>query len=110
MAPTLCVVGLGLIGGSVGLAARERGAASRVTGFDVDPAARAVAEERGCVDAAFERLADAVEGADLVLVCAPVAQLGSAVAEVQAAAPGATVSDVGSTKAGVVASAPDRSR
>src|SRR5689334_10128233 len=98
------------MGGSVGLAARERGAAERVTGYDVDPGARAVAEQRGCVDAAFADLRDAVNGADLVVVCAPVAQLGAAIADALAAAPGATVSDVGSTKAGVVASATDRAR
>src|SRR4051812_28605078 len=98
------------MGGSLGLAARERGAAGRVTGFDVDPGARTVAEQRGCVEAAFEDLADAVDGADLIVVCAPVAQLAPVVADVLAAAPAATVSDVGSTKAGVVGSAPDRSR
>jgi len=110
VAPTLCVVGLGLMGGSVGLAARERGAAERVTGYDVDPGARAVAVQRGCVDAAFADLREAVNGADLVVVCAPVAQLGAAIADALSAAPGATVSDVGSTKAGVVASATDRTR
>jgi prephenate dehydrogenase len=110
MAPRLCVVGLGLMGGSVGLAARERGAADSVTGFDVDPAARAVAQERGCVQTAHDDLAAAVDGADLVLVCAPVAQLGSVVAEVLAAAPRATVSDVGSTKAGLVGAVPAAER
>src|SRR3954471_14758063 len=110
MAPRLCVVGLGLMGGSVGLAARERGAAAAVSGFAVDPAARHAAEQRGCVEAAHDDLAAALEGADLVLVCAPVAQLASAVAGVVAAAPTATVSDVGSTRAGLLAAVPAAER
>lgn len=107
----LAVVGLGLMGGSLGLAARERAGAD-VTGFDPDPAARAAAIERGCVSVATDDLVEAVTGADLVCVCAPIGELASAVAEALAAAPEATVTDIGSTKSAVVASVSgaDRSR
>ena len=107
----LAVVGLGLMGGSLGLAARERVAAD-VAGFDPDPAARAAAVERGCVTTAHDDLASALAGADLVCVCAPTAELPQAIAEALAAAPEATVTDIGSTKSAVVASIaePDRGR
>jgi prephenate dehydrogenase len=111
MSLRLAVVGLGLMGGSIGLAARER-AGAEVTGFDPDPAAREAALERGCVTAAYADLAEAVADAELVCVCAPIAELPTAIAEALAAAPGATVTDIGSTKSAVVASVvgPDRAR
>jgi prephenate dehydrogenase len=106
----VAVVGLGLMGGSLGLALRER-AGMRVAGYDPDPAARAVALERGCVERAAEDLQSACEGAGLVVVCAPVAALPAAIAAVLEAAPGdATVTDVGSTKANVVAAVPAHQR
>ena len=57
-------------------------------------------------------LREAVAGADLVCVCAPIGELPAAIAEVLGAAPGATVTDIGSTKSAVVASVPpdDRAR
>jgi prephenate dehydrogenase len=99
----LAVVGLGLMGGSLGLAARER-AAAEVSGFDPDPAARAAALERGCVASAHDDLAEAVAGAELVCVCAPIAELPAAITAALAAAPEATVTDIGSTKGAIVAS------
>jgi prephenate dehydrogenase len=99
---TLAVVGTGLIGTSAALAAREAGV-GRVQGWDPDPEALAVAQERGAVTVA-KTLAAALEGADLALVAAPVAELPALVREVLAAAPeGCVVTDVGSTKGAVVA-------
>ncbi len=99
----LTIVGTGLIGASLGLAARARGV--RVTGWDTDPAALAVAAGRGAVMAAGS-LVEAVEGAELVAVAAPIASLPAEVAAVLAATgEQTTVTDVGSTKAGVVAAA-----
>jgi len=96
----LAVVGTGLIGASVGLAAREAGV-GEVRGWDVDPDALAAAGERGAVEPASS-LAAAVEGAELAVVAAPVAALPDGVGEVLAAS-GAqtTVTDVGSTKSAV---------
>ena len=83
----LAVVGLGLMGGSLGLAARER-AGAEVAGYDPDPAAREAAVERGCVTTVHRDLREAVAGADLVCVCAPIGELPAAIAEVLGAAPG----------------------
>ena len=99
----IAVIGTGLIGASVGLAARKRG--HTVVGHDPDEAALAVAVERGAVDEATS-LAGALEGTDLAVVAAPVAQLISTVEAVLAAsADGCSVTDVGSTKARVAAAA-----
>jgi prephenate dehydrogenase len=107
----LAVVGLGLMGGSLGLAARER-AGAVVSGYDPDPAACAAALERGCLTTAFDTLAAAVADAELVCVCAPIGELPAVIASVLAAAPQATVTDIGSTKSAIVASisAGDRAR
>ena len=101
----IALVGTGLIGASVGLAAKRAGA-ERVTGYDPDAGALATAAERGAVDEPAASLAEALEAVELVVVAAPVAQLAGQVAAVLAAAPDpATVTDVGSTKAAVCAAA-----
>ncbi|HEX8122156.1 MAG TPA: prephenate dehydrogenase/arogenate dehydrogenase family protein [Solirubrobacteraceae bacterium] len=97
----VAVVGVGLIGGSIGIAARERLGAS-VAGWDPDPGALSAARERGAIDAAAPSLAAAVEGAEAAFVAAPVGALPGVVREVLAAAPSScVVSDVGSTKRAV---------
>jgi prephenate dehydrogenase len=102
----LAIVGTGLIGASVGLAARATGIED-VRGWDVDPDALGVAAERGAVRAAAS-LEEAVADADLAIVAAPVAAVPAQVASVLAAS-GAetTVSDVGSTKGPVTQSVTD---
>ena len=102
----LAIVGTGLIGASVGLAAREAGIAN-VRGWDIDSEALGIAGERGAVDAGTS-LADAVEGAELVIVAAPVAALPAQVAAVlDATSDGTTVTDVGSTKTPVTRAVSD---
>jgi prephenate dehydrogenase len=102
----LAIVGTGLIGASVGLAARDAGV-GEVRGWDVDPEALAAAGERGAVDAAGS-LGDAVSDASLVVVAAPVAALPAQVAAVLAAtSDGTIVTDVGSTKAPVTRAVSD---
>src|SRR3954462_3101616 len=98
----IAVIGTGLMGASVALAARLRG--DETVGWDIDPSALAVAVERGAVEAA-PTLEDAARDVDLVVVAAPIAQLPAQVAAVLAVAGDATVTDVGSTKASVVAAA-----
>lgn len=99
---TLTVVGVGLIGGSVGLAAR-RGGATHVVGVDRKPAALRCALDRGLVDEAVTDLADAVSHADLVLFCTPVDVLGSQVlAAARVCRPGTVLTDAGSTKDAIV--------
>jgi prephenate dehydrogenase len=100
----VAIVGTGLIGASVGLAAKHRGAT--VVGFDEDRAVAKVAAERGAVDEAAPTLAEALGGADLAVVAVPVSQLAGRVrAVLEASGDGSTVTDVGSTKAAVCAAA-----
>jgi cyclohexadieny/prephenate dehydrogenase len=94
----LAVVGLGLLGGSVALAARRRGVAERVVATGRRPAALAEARRRGLVDETAP-LAEAVRGADLVLLATPVAAMEGILREAAPhLAPGALVTDVGSVK------------
>jgi prephenate dehydrogenase len=102
------VIGLGLIGGSVALAARER-LGAHVTGFDASPEARERALARGAVDAIAPDVAGAVADADVVWVATPVGALPAAVAASLDAAGSATVvTDVGSTKRRIVAAVEDQ--
>ena len=105
----LAVIGTGLIGASAALAARRAGVAD-VRGWDPDDAHLATAVERGAVEAAHG-LAEAVAGAEFVLVAAPVGELAAVVRDVLERAPaGCTVTDVGSTKGPVCAAAGDDPR
>jgi prephenate dehydrogenase len=103
----LAIVGVGLIGGSLGLAARER-LGAEVHGHDASPDALAAALERGAIDAACASVPEAVAGADAAFVAVPVGALPQAVgAALAAASPDCVVTDVGSTKRAVVASQAD---
>lgn len=94
------IVGVGLIGGSLGLAARRSGEFT-VRGFS--PRVK-LALEAGLVDEAFDDLGEALDGAEIAVVAVPAAIADQTLAEVLAAAPeGCAVTDVGSTKSGVVA-------
>jgi prephenate dehydrogenase len=100
--PVVAVVGVGLIGGSIGLAARRAGSAVR--GWDPADGVLATALELDAVSTACGSLAEAVAGADVAFVAAPVGALPGVVGEVLAAAgEECVVSDVGSTKRSVVA-------
>jgi prephenate dehydrogenase len=102
----LAIVGTGLIGASVGLAARAAGV-DEVRGWDIDPDALAVAAEREAVVPAAS-LEEAVGDAELAVVAAPVAALPAEVASVLAASGnGTTVTDVGSTKGAVARAVTD---
>jgi prephenate dehydrogenase len=105
----LALVGTGLIGASVGLAAKRVGV-SEVVGWDADEGSLAVAAERGAVDSAAGSLAQAVEGADLALVATPVASLRETIHAALGAGSRPTVSDVGSTKSGVCGSVVEPAR
>ena len=98
----IAILGVGLIGGSIGLAARQR-LDAEVVGFDHDPATLAKALDLGALNRAAETILEATEGADAVFCAAPVAALprlvGGAIA---ASGPEAIVTDVGSTKRGLV--------
>ena len=103
MLRNVTVVGTGLIGASAALAAKRAGA--EVRGWDPDPEILRVAHEREAVAPAAS-LAEAVAGADLVLVAAPVAELPHVIREILALADErCVVTDVGSTKGAVCAAA-----
>jgi prephenate dehydrogenase len=98
----IAIVGVGLIGGSIGLAARERLGAS-VSGWSRSRSTLDRAVELGALNRAGDSLADAVGDAEAVFVCAPVGVLPEVVADVLAAAPAdCVVTDAGSTKRSVV--------
>jgi prephenate dehydrogenase len=104
----LAIIGLGLIGSSVGLACRARGLVTEIRGADVAPDHRTHAVALGVVDLAFADPAAAVEGADMVLLAVPVGAMAPTLERIiPHLAPGAVVTDVGSVK-GVVAAAMDR--
>lgn len=99
---TLAIVGVGLIGGSVALAARRRGVVGRIVGIDRDAETLARALQDGMIDDAHANLT-AVAAADLVLFCTPVDGIAAQVVEASAhCRPGALLSDVGSTKAAIL--------
>jgi prephenate dehydrogenase len=103
----ITVVGVGLIGGSIALAARERLTAT-VCGYDTRPGALRTAIERGALDETAESVTAAVRDADAVFVAVPVGSLAATVAEVLVAAPvDCVVTDVGSTKRAIVAASDD---
>ncbi|GGC05933.1 cyclohexadienyl dehydrogenase [Novosphingobium endophyticum] len=101
---TVAIIGLGLQGGSIGLAVQEFLPGTRTTGYDLDPATRTRAAERGLVHQVCGTAAEAVSQADLVIFCVPPGVMGEAAAEVRGAIPsGALVSDVGSCKQSIAA-------
>ncbi len=98
----VAVLGVGLIGGSIGLATRAR-AGAHVIGWDADPSAGSRARAQGAIDEDAARIADAVAEADVIFVAVPVGSLVPTVqAALDAAGPDAVVTDVGSTKRAVV--------
>ncbi len=100
----IAVLGVGLIGGSIGLAARRR-LGAEVSGFDPDGGVAGQALELGAISSSAPTLAEAVEGAELVFCAAPVGVLPGLVAEaLEATGEGVAVTDVGSTKRELVAS------
>jgi len=102
----IVVFGVGLIGGSFALALKKAGAVAHVVGVGRSEASLSRAKELGIIDEASTSVADAVQGADLILLAAPVAQTGAILASIEPhLQPGTVVTDAGSTKADVVAAA-----
>jgi cyclohexadieny/prephenate dehydrogenase len=98
----LVIVGVGLIGGSIGFAVRRNGG-MRVLGLDDDAAALLRAKENGIVDEVCTDLGAAAFAADLMLFCTPVDRIADKVlAAAPACRPGTVLSDVGSTKVGIL--------
>ncbi len=99
----VAIIGLGLLGGSIGLAVAQDLPGTVTAGYDADPAVRRRAAERGLASTICDSAADAVADADLVILCVPVGAMGTAAAEIAATLkPGCVVSDVGSSKQSVL--------
>ena len=99
----IALIGFGLIGGSIARAARAQGLAGEIVTTARSAKTRARVEELGIVDRVVETNAEAVEDADLVILCIPVGACGPVAQEIAAhLKPGAIVSDVGSVKGAVV--------
>lgn len=99
----LALIGLGLIGSSIAWAAKKQGVAREVVGSARSEKTRARALELGFLDQAYETAAEAVQGADLVIICVPVQTSGTVAEEIGPhLAESAIVTDVGSVKQSVI--------
>ena len=99
----VAIVGLGLIGGSLGLALRKAGIAQYVAGYDLGRGVSEQARRAGVIDEAYDALADAVRGAEVVVLATPVGAMHALLTQIAPALmPGCVVTDVASTKAQVM--------
>jgi len=99
----ITIVGVGLLGGSLGLAIRRRKLARETAGYARRAATIAENEKVGALDYVLTDLLAAVSDADLVILCSPIAQMQPLVKQfLPALKRGAIVTDVGSVKTGVV--------
>jgi prephenate dehydrogenase len=98
------IIGLGLMGGSLGMAMRASGTAATVSGYDPEDSATAAAVAAGAVDEAAASVTACVTNADLVVLATPVLAMRQLLAEMAPMLdPGGLVTDLGSTKAQVMA-------
>lgn len=103
MFDTVCIVGVGLIGGSFGIAVREKKLAKQVIGAVRRQETINAAFQKGAVDNATTDLTEAARGADLILLAPPVGQIKSLCEELSPIVrAGAIVTDAGSTKQNIV--------
>ncbi len=103
---TVAIVGVGLIGGSLGMALKSRRLAQTVIGVERRPERLDTAHALGAIDSGTTRLEEAARDADIVVLCTTVGHILESLPETLAAVkPGAIVTDVGSTKAAIVQAA-----
>ena len=99
----IAIVGVGLIGGSIGLALRQHKLAQHVVGIGRNSTRLSRAQDLGAIDSTTTQLDRGVADAELIIVCTPVQQIPDFVNQVAAFAPrGALVTDAGSTKEAIV--------
>ncbi len=100
---TVAIVGVGLIGGSIGLALRERGLAKNVVGIGRTQATLRTARRLGAVTQTTVDLPKGVKEAELVVLCTPVGRIVEQVRQIARHAPeGTLITDAGSTKLSIV--------
>jgi len=99
----VAILGCGFMGASLATALRSGHFANSITGYDLDPQVTAGAIKLGMLDAAAQSPAQAVRGADLVVLASPVGSMPALLADIAAALePATVVTDLGSTKTSVV--------
>ena len=99
----VAIIGMGLIGGSIGLALRKNQAAVEVIGYDLGKGVCDRARRIGAIDQWYDTLADTVRGAELVILATPVGAIYRLLQELAPVlSPGTVVTDVASTKAQVI--------
>ncbi|MBC8206830.1 MAG: prephenate dehydrogenase/arogenate dehydrogenase family protein [Kiritimatiellaeota bacterium] len=100
----IAIIGMGLMGSSLGLALKKRGADVSIHAYARRAETRARSLALGVADKVFETPAEAVAGADLVVICVPIWSISELAKEIlPALKPGAVVTDVGSTKTELIA-------
>ena len=97
------IIGLGLMGGSLGLALRQARAAEQVIGYDPGRGVCEQASRVGAIDRSYNELAEAVKGAELIILATPVGTMRTLFQELATlATPGAVITDIASTKNQVI--------
>ena len=99
----VAIVGLGLIGSSIGLALHNANAAKQILGYDPNKSAVNHARKIGAIDQPCPMLADAVRGIEFVILATPISRIRSFLQDIATvASPGTIITDVASTKAQVI--------
>src|SRR5260221_3197331 len=99
----VAILGLGLIGGSIGLALHKAKVAQQVVGYDLGKGVMNQARKVGAIDQPYSALADAVRGSELIILATPVGAMKALLQDIASAVlPGAVVTDVASTKVQVI--------
>jgi prephenate dehydrogenase len=99
----VAIIGLGLIGGSIGLALRKAKAAEQIAGYDLGKGVSDRARKAEAIDQAYSSLADTMRGAELIILATPVGAMRSLLQSIATSVtPGVVVTDVASTKAQVI--------
>ncbi len=104
----MCIIGVGLIGGSIARAARQQGLCEHIVGYGrkLDESNLQTAKSLGVIDAYFLELEQAVQGADCIVIATPVASIESIFSQLKPLWSDAAIyTDVGSTKGSVIAAA-----
>ena len=101
---TVAIIGMGLMGGALGLALKRYCPEIQVAGYARREETRAQAQQLGACDYVTHSMADAVQKADLIVLCTPILDIPALVKEMRnSLKPGAILTDVGSTKAVLMA-------
>ncbi len=103
MKTTVSIIGIGLLGGSLGAAFKQQSPKYKIIGYNRNPASSEEALKRGFIDRAVNTIEEAVAVADVIFICVPVKKIPElAILAGKNARPGTIITDVGSTKASII--------